>query len=165
MTFTEIFSLNKLLTLIFFKIGVHSAKFDNERESSNILAAIKRYNITHPVVNDKDGILWNTLDIACWPTLLFLSPDGQPVFVLIGEGHKEELLLYAKCTLKYFKNNISSHSLPLTHCDVVVSSNVLNFPGKISSHGDLLAISDSGHHRVLVLDSHGNIKVSTVINC
>lgn len=124
------------------------------------MAAIKRYNITHPVVNDKDGTLWNTLEIACWPTLLFLSPDGQPVFALIGEGHKEELLLYAKCILNFFKSSISSHSIPLTHCDVVVSSNILSFPGKISSYGNLLAVSDSGHHRILILDSSGNIKVS-----
>ena len=36
-------------------IGVHSAKFENEKQSSQILEAIVRYGIHHPVVND-DGL-------------------------------------------------------------------------------------------------------------
>ena len=35
-------------------IGVHSAKFDNEKETENIRKAILRYEIEHPVVNDAD---------------------------------------------------------------------------------------------------------------
>ena len=31
-------------------IGVHSAKFENEKQSSQILEAIVRYGIRHPVV-------------------------------------------------------------------------------------------------------------------
>ncbi|MFH4316790.1 thioredoxin-like domain-containing protein, partial [Acinetobacter baumannii] len=33
-------------------IGVHSAKFDNERDTENIRRIILRYGIEHPVVND-----------------------------------------------------------------------------------------------------------------
>lgn len=33
-------------------IGVHAAKFANEREADNIRQAILRYEIEHPVVND-----------------------------------------------------------------------------------------------------------------
>jgi len=33
-------------------VGVHSAKFDNEKDSENIRKAILRYEISHPVVND-----------------------------------------------------------------------------------------------------------------
>src|SRR5438105_1387081 len=33
-------------------IGVHSAKFENERNSESIRKAILRYEIAHPVVND-----------------------------------------------------------------------------------------------------------------
>lgn len=54
-------------------IGVHSAKFDNEKDSSNILSAVQRYNITHPVVNDGSSSMWMDLKIKCWPTLLILG--------------------------------------------------------------------------------------------
>ncbi|MEJ7617124.1 MAG: thioredoxin-like domain-containing protein [Pyrinomonadaceae bacterium] len=33
-------------------IGVHSAKFDNEKDTENIRRIILRYEIEHPVVND-----------------------------------------------------------------------------------------------------------------
>ena len=33
-------------------IGVHSAKFENEKETDNIRRIILRYEIEHPVVND-----------------------------------------------------------------------------------------------------------------
>lgn len=54
-------------------VGVHSAKFDNEKDSANILSAVQRYDITHPVVNDGNSAMWMDLKIKCWPTLLILG--------------------------------------------------------------------------------------------
>lgn len=59
--------------MLLFQVGVHSAKFDNEKDSANIAAALKRYNVSHPVVNDSEGVLWKKLGISCWPTLLILG--------------------------------------------------------------------------------------------
>ena len=39
-------------------IGVHSAKFNNEKDSQNIRDAILRYDIRHPVINDSEMVLW-----------------------------------------------------------------------------------------------------------
>src|SRR5262245_9211998 len=41
-------------------IGIHSAKFDNEKDSENIRKAILRYEISHPVVNDANMQIWQT---------------------------------------------------------------------------------------------------------
>ena len=35
-------------------IGVHSAKFETEKDTENIREAILRYEIEHPVINDAD---------------------------------------------------------------------------------------------------------------
>ena len=35
-------------------IGVHSAKFETEKEVDNIRSAVLRYEIAHPVVNDAE---------------------------------------------------------------------------------------------------------------
>ena len=51
-------------------IGVHSAKFDNEKVGDNISNAISRYDIHHPVINDEQIHLWNNLSISCWPTIV-----------------------------------------------------------------------------------------------
>lgn len=55
-------------------VGVHSAKFLNEKVTANILSAVLRYNIQHPVVNDSDAFLWQ---VPLSATLLTL-----PVFLL-----------------------------------------------------------------------------------
>lgn len=59
---------------------MHSAKFDNEKDSANILAAVQRYNITHPVVNDSDGTMWQNLGIPCWPTVLIIGNSWTCLF-------------------------------------------------------------------------------------
>ena len=37
------------------------------------MAAVQRYNINHPVVNDSEAVLWKKLEITCWPTLVILG--------------------------------------------------------------------------------------------
>src|SRR5438128_5517623 len=49
-------------------IGVHSAKFSNEKETDNIRRIILRYEIEHPVVNDADFAIWNAYAVNAWPT-------------------------------------------------------------------------------------------------
>src|SRR5215470_16575795 len=40
-------------------IGVHTPKFDNERNTESIRKAILRYEIKHPVINDADRKIWD----------------------------------------------------------------------------------------------------------
>ena len=40
-------------------VGVHAAKFDNEKEVENIRQAILRYDIEHPVIVDSDSEIWD----------------------------------------------------------------------------------------------------------
>src|SRR5262249_32213440 len=51
-------------------VGVHSAKFDNEKESDHIRKAILRYEINHPVVNDSAMKIWRKYEVESWPTLV-----------------------------------------------------------------------------------------------
>ena len=67
-------------------IGVHSPKFDNEKDTESIRKAILRYEITHPVVNDADMTIWNAYDVSSWPTLVLIDPEGNLVARGSGEG-------------------------------------------------------------------------------
>jgi len=58
-------------------IGVHSAKFDGEKESESIRKAILRYEIAHPVINDADHEIWNTYGIESWPSIVLIDPEGK----------------------------------------------------------------------------------------
>ncbi len=67
-------------------IGVHSAKFDNEKETENIRRIVLRYEVEHPVVNDADFRIWNAYAVRAWPTLVVIDPAGYVVGYGLGRG-------------------------------------------------------------------------------
>jgi thiol-disulfide isomerase/thioredoxin len=69
-------------------IGVHSAKFSNEKESQSIRGAILRYEIEHPVVNDAEMTIWKKFGINSWPTLALIDPEGNLCGMAPGEGNR-----------------------------------------------------------------------------
>ena len=142
-------------------IGVHSAKFENEKVSANILSAVLRYKIHHPVINDSEARLWNQLQIVCWPTFVIVGPTGQFLYIMVGEGHRQRLLDFMEVAVNYFreKEEINDHSLPLKLEQLPPSP--LRFPGKmcVSRDGKTLVVADTGDHRILVMDRNGLIKV------
>ncbi|XP_008268754.3 NHL repeat-containing protein 2 [Oryctolagus cuniculus] len=145
-------------------VGVHSAKFPNEKVLDNIKSAVLRYNISHPVVNDADASLWQELEVSCWPTLVILGPRGNMLFSLIGEGHKDKLFLYTSITLKYYKDRgqIRDHKIGIKLYKDSLPSSPLLFPGKVTVDQVInrLVIADTGHHRILVIWKNGQIQYS-----
>jgi thiol-disulfide isomerase/thioredoxin len=67
-------------------IGVHSAKFEGERDTQNITEAVLRYQIEHPVVNDSQLIIWKRFGIRAWPTLALIDPEGYAIWAKSGES-------------------------------------------------------------------------------
>ncbi|KAJ8317299.1 hypothetical protein KUTeg_005203, partial [Tegillarca granosa] len=126
-----------------------------EKVSANILSAILRYNIRHPVVNDDNAILWQSLLIQCWPTFVVVGPTGQYLYSFVGEGHKEHLLEFIS-----FKADIQSHDLPLLLESTRIPSTPLKFPGKITGilNRKIIIISDTGHNRIIVVGLDGVVQ-------
>src|SRR5262249_21993787 len=56
-------------------IGVHSAKFEGERDPQRIREAMARYGVTHPVVVDRDMAIWGLVGVSSWPTLVIIRPN------------------------------------------------------------------------------------------
>src|SRR5207253_480031 len=90
-TLPELAKLEKKYANQLVVIGVHSAKFENERNSESIRKAILRYEIKHPVVNDANMKIWATYDVSSWPTLWLIDPEGYLVGRGSGEGLGEAL--------------------------------------------------------------------------
>ena len=67
-------------------VGVHSAKFPNEKVKDNLQKAVQRYELEHPVVNDVDFQVWQQYACRAWPTLMFIDPLGK-VIGKIGRAH------------------------------------------------------------------------------
>ena len=142
-------------------IGVHSAKFDNEKDSENIRRAIQRYNIEHPVVNDADMLIWRKFGVNSWPTLLVIDAEGNACFATSGEGKKEILDLVVTKLVEYHTATKTLDRTPIRF-DLErqkMPDQPLKFPGKVLADeaGGRLFIADSGHNRIIVSDLDGKL--------
>ncbi len=72
-------------------VGVHSPKFDNEKESESIRKAILRYEIAHPVLSDANRTIWGNYGVESWPTLFLIDSEGNARLALSGEGNYDVL--------------------------------------------------------------------------
>ncbi|MFM8272590.1 MAG: thioredoxin-like domain-containing protein, partial [Gemmata sp.] len=72
-------------------VGVHSPKFENEKDTASIRKAILRYQVEHPVVNDADHKIWDKYEVDAWPTVVVIDPEGNLVGYASGEGNYEVL--------------------------------------------------------------------------
>ena len=64
-------------------IGVHTAKFENEKISANIQKSILRYRLTYPIVNDRDMRLWRAYTVSSWPTFTLIDAEGRVALVVV----------------------------------------------------------------------------------
>jgi len=139
-------------------IGVHSPKFENEKETESIRKALLRYEVKHPVVNDANMKIWRTYGAQSWPSLVVIDPEGNVVTARAGEGHFETLdravgqlikLHKSKGTLdtKEFKVDLGKET----------SKEKLRFPGKVIADPSTsrIFIADSTNHRIVVTNMDG----------
>lgn len=146
-------------------IGVHSAKFDNEKESENIRGAILRYEIEHPVVNDSNMTIWRKFGVHSWPTLVLLDPEGNYCGYVSGEGNRDVLETVIEKLIVYHKAKGTLDETPIRFDleSKKAAPTPLRFPGKVLADeaGQRLFISDSNHNRIVITDLEG--KVQSVI--
>ena len=141
-------------------VGVHSPKFAAEGDDAAIRAAVLRYGVTHPVLNDARKVMWDALRVDAWPTLAVVAPTGRLITTLSGEGHQRDLEDLIEASLAYYgaKGLLSQAGPPPVALerdkDARVLSSSLSFPGKLAvdAAGGRLFISDSSHHRVVAVE-------------
>lgn len=144
---------------------------------------------------------------------MFTGPNGEALFILIGEGHKYNISKFVKTALNYYKDNeqLLYHSLPISPTlHILPQKELLLFPGKVAcsdirvqdavgaqnkvvndndissvinrhresvnnntgednnsldiSQDDRLAVSDTGHHRIIILHTSGRIEVMAALS-
>ncbi len=141
-------------------IGVHSAKFFNEQEVENIQEAIGRYEIGHPVIADREMKIWRSYDVTAWPTIVVIDPKGNVVYRQAGEAQRETLDDVIGVLLERHKSLGTLATAPIKiNKPANKPTSALSYPGKLafSPDGSMIAVSDSNHNRVLVLDSDGKV--------
>ena len=143
-------------------IGIHSAKFDNEKEGDHLADAVTRYGIHHPVCNDTGAWMWSTLGVTCWPTQLLVGPHGRPLWVSMGEGQAgwvDEMV--GAMTEYYGDKGMLTGDPVVAEVSARVSGSFLSYPGKLTVSENLIVISDTGNNRLVITDREGRV-VDTV---
>src|SRR2546422_2881678 len=142
-------------------IGVHSAKFSNEKETENIRRIILRYELEHPVYNDAEFKVWQSYGIRAWPTQILIDPGGYVLGSVSGEGNYELIdQVVAKVVAEFRKRGeLNEEPLKLTLERAKVGDLPLAFPGKIlaDAKADRLFIADSNHNRIVVTKLDGSL--------
>lgn len=142
-------------------IGVHSAKFENEKETENIRRIILRYEIEHPVYNDSEYAVWSSYGVRAWPTQVLIDPAGYVVGAASGEGNYEILdQTIAKLVEEFRKRGeLNEQPLNLVLERAKVGDLPLAFPGKVLADAatDRLFIADSNHNRIVITKLDGTL--------
>jgi thiol-disulfide isomerase/thioredoxin len=140
-------------------IGVHSAKFQNEKDAANIRSAVLRYHIDHPVVVDNNLQVWNAYGVNAWPTLILIDPSGRIAERWAGEGQFANIDAAITGLVKTFRsrNELNESPLNIALDSARVARTPLLFPGKVLSQNGKLYVADTGHNRIIETDSAGKV--------
>lgn len=155
----ELDALEKAFPSELVVIGVHSAKFPNEREAENIRQAILRHRLAHPVVNDDQFMIWRSYAIRAWPTLVLIDPEGYLATVMSGEGHGTYLRRLIADLIREHREKGTFKEDPIyVHRDQMPGL-PLAFPAKVLTDvgTNSLLIADTGHHRIVISKIGGKI--------
>lgn len=148
-------------------IGVHSAKFENEKDTENIRRIILRYELEHPVYNDAEFKVWQSYGIRAWPTQILIDPAGYILGSVSGEGNYELIDQVVGKVVSEFRQRgeLNEEPLKLTLERAKVGDLPLAFPGKIlaDQKSDRLFIADSNHNRIVVTKLDGTL-IDTIGN-
>ncbi len=142
-------------------IGVHSPKFDNEKDPKSIEKAMARYELHHPVLNDADRKIWMAYGVEGWPSVGIIDPEGYFVKAYPGQEriyNEADRFIAQLIRTHRGKKTLNEKPLYFTKAQAdLAAKSPLWFPGKVLADGagKRLFIADSTHHRLVVTDLDG----------
>jgi thiol-disulfide isomerase/thioredoxin len=141
-------------------IGVHSAKFDAEKDTENIRRKVAEYRIKHPVVNDAHLTIWKRFGVQSWPTIVLIDANGNYVDQISGEGHYDALDRAVGELVEMHKAKGELNLAPLKFSPEMERpvNGPLLYPGKVlaDERGKRLFIADTGHNRIIQASLSGD---------
>ena len=133
-------------------IGVHSPKFAHEGEPAAVEAAVERYGVTHPVLDDPELRTWDAYAARAWPTLVVVDPQGYVVAHLSGEGHAHGIGVLIEELIAQHGDHLRCGDSPYVPPPEPVTA--LRFPGKvIALPAGTFLVSDTAHHQLVELEA------------
>ena len=133
-------------------IGVHSPKFAHEADHDAVRAAVERYEVHHPVLDDPDLTTWQAYGIRAWPTLTLVDPEGYIAAQFSGEGHAHALRARLDELIAVHDAKGTLRRGDTAYVPPEPEPTTLRFPGKLVQlpNGDVL-VSDTRNHSIVEL--------------
>jgi len=133
-------------------VGVHSPKFEHEADPVALAAAVERYEVHHPVLDDPELVTWGAYAARAWPTLVVVDPEGYVVAQMAGEGHASALEALVRELVAEHDAKGTLHRGDGPYVPPEPVARTLRFPAKAVAlpNGNLL-VADAGHHSVAEL--------------
>lgn len=143
-------------------VGVHSPKFEHEKDPKSVAAAIERHDIHHPVLNDPNMSTWSSYNVRAWPTLVLVDPVGKVVATYSGEGHSHAIEALLDDLVPRYEAEGKLVRGAGMYVAPVRAKTVLRQPGKVQPipahlqaffQGADLLVSNSGGHDLVAVHS------------
>ncbi|WP_020143820.1 NHL domain-containing thioredoxin family protein [Terracoccus sp. 273MFTsu3.1] len=134
-------------------IGVHSPKFEHEADADALAAAVERYAVHHPVLDDPELVTWKAYAARAWPTLVVLDPEGYVVASMSGEGHGPGLASLVTELVEEHRAKGTLQPGDDPYVPPPSPDTALRFPGKAVALPDgSFVVSDTADHEVVHLE-------------
>ncbi|MBB5208414.1 redoxin domain-containing protein [Chiayiivirga flava] len=142
-------------------LGIHTPKFEAERDQRTVIKAVNRLRLRFPVANDPDFVTWQHYGVRAWPSVALIDPQGQLVEIVAGDLRRGEL----EARITQLLDDAGDRGLRVygAHDDTVAAqarpepSMPLRFPSGLALASSHLYVADTGHHRILECNLDGRI--------
>ncbi|WP_129337879.1 NHL domain-containing thioredoxin family protein [Cellulomonas endophytica] len=144
-------------------VGVHSPKFVHEADPVALAAAVERYEVRHPVLDDPGLVTWGAYTARAWPTLVVVDPEGYVVAQMAGEGHAHALGVLVEELVAEHGARGTLHRGDGPYVPPEPTAGTLRFPAKaVALPGGHLLVADAGHHSLAELAADGETLVRRI---
>lgn len=164
----ELRPLEEEFSDILVTVGVHSPKFEHEADPKALAAAVDRYDIQHPILDDPELTTWQAYTARAWPTLVVIDPEGYIVAHLSGEGHVQGLISLVRELAEEHEKKGTLHRGNGPYVPRPKPEGIFAFPGKaIELPAEFAAgqrtflITDTARHRLVQVEEDFDTALAT----
>ncbi|MCM0641051.1 NHL domain-containing thioredoxin family protein [Cellulomonas wangsupingiae] len=144
-------------------IGVHSPKFVHEADPVALAAAVERYEVHHPVLDDPELVTWQAFTARAWPTLVVIDPEGYVVAQMAGEGHAHAVESLVGELVAEHEAKGTLHRGDGPYVAPQPQPTTLRFPADaLELPGGTFLVADAGHHALTEVAADGETLVRRI---
>ncbi|WP_432544888.1 NHL domain-containing thioredoxin family protein [Kineococcus sp. SYSU DK002] len=149
----ELRPLEEKFSDVLVTVGVHSPKFAHEAEPATLDAAVDRYAVHHPVLDDPELATWQAYAARAWPTLVVVDPEGYVVASMSGEGHAHGLDVLVSELVTEHEAGGTLHRGEGPYVPAPPAGSALRFPARAVRLPDgAVLVADTAHHQLVELE-------------